>query len=90
MIVAFLQNQWFKDPDRVRQMLTRAESDDIREKLRDRMIHYALFAGCLTGRDGARPVSREWHHGNGSHRTWPQMYRDRTQSRLPTANRAAV
>jgi hypothetical protein len=49
--VAFLQNQWFDDPDGVRQMLARHDHEPIvRERVRRRLIHYALFAGCLTGR----------------------------------------
>ena len=44
-IVAFLQNQWVRDPERVRKMIERAG-----EKFRRRFISYALFAGCLTGR----------------------------------------
>ncbi|HEX3800234.1 MAG TPA: hypothetical protein VH413_16180 [Verrucomicrobiae bacterium] len=43
--VAFLQNQWFKDPERVRKMI---KEDG--EELRLRILEYALFAGCLTGR----------------------------------------
>ena len=42
--VAFLQNQWFHNPDNVRRMLAK------RPESRERLIRYALFAGCLTGR----------------------------------------
>lgn len=42
--VAFLQNQWFKNPDKARQVFAR--NLDLREKL----IARYLFAGCLTGR----------------------------------------
>lgn len=45
-ILAFLQNQWFHDPGKVRRMIAR----DTTGKLRPRLITYALFAGCLTGR----------------------------------------
>lgn len=49
-ILGILQNQWFRDPAHVRAMLAR-ETDPIRhEKLRRRLIEYALFAGCKTGR----------------------------------------
>lgn len=43
-ILAFLQNQWFKDPDRVRAMY------EERPDLRNTYIRYFLFMGCLTGR----------------------------------------
>jgi hypothetical protein len=50
-ILAFLQNQWFDDPDGVKAMLARHDHEPvIRERVRRRLIHYALFAGCLTGR----------------------------------------
>lgn len=45
-----MQNQWFRNPDHVRRLLAR-DSDPMRaEKLRRRMIAYALFAGCKSGR----------------------------------------
>jgi hypothetical protein len=44
VILAVLQNQWFRDPDRVRASLERFPEG------RRRMIHYALFAGCRTGK----------------------------------------
>lgn len=43
-VLAILQNQWFKDPDRVRATLER------HPEARRRMIAFALFAGCKTGR----------------------------------------
>lgn len=43
-IVAFLQNQWFKDPEGVARMF--AENP----KRRERYISAFLFMGCLTGR----------------------------------------
>lgn len=43
-IVAFLQNQWFKDPEGVKRMF--AEHPDRRE----RYISAFLFMGCLTGK----------------------------------------
>lgn len=46
-MLAFLQNQWFKDPDKARQMLDR-HVDDIR--FRRRLIATCLFAGCPSGR----------------------------------------
>ena|ERR1700761_9019971 len=55
-IVAFMQNQWFDEPDEVRAMLDRQRDcgeftqEQMREKVRRRLIHYALFAGCLSGR----------------------------------------
>jgi hypothetical protein len=55
-IVAFLQNQWFNDPEGVKAMLNRQREvgeytqEQMRARVRRRLIHYALFAGCLTGR----------------------------------------
>ncbi len=50
-ILAFMQNQWFNNPDKVRADLARYSADPERQlKLRRRMIHYALFAGCKSGR----------------------------------------
>ena len=55
-ILAFLQNQWFKDPEGVKAMLNRQREcgeytqEQMRERVRRRLIHYALFTGCLTGR----------------------------------------
>ncbi len=43
--VVFLQNMWVKDPVRVRAMIARDG-----EELRERLIVFALFAGCKTGR----------------------------------------
>ena len=44
-IVAFLQNMWVR-PGQVESVSRSAPTSDQRE----RMIHYALFAGCATGR----------------------------------------
>jgi hypothetical protein len=44
-VLAFLQNQWVRDPERVRALIERYG-----ESYRRRLIPYALFAGCLTGR----------------------------------------
>lgn len=50
-VLAILQNQWFNDPDGVRKMLARHNDDPVmKEKVRRRLITYALFAGCRTGR----------------------------------------
>jgi len=43
-VVAFLQNQWVRDAERVKESLRR-RGDDYRR----RFIRYALFAGCVTG-----------------------------------------
>jgi len=45
-ILAFLQNQWFKNPDRARRALAAAEADGYRDAWPRRL----LFAGCITGR----------------------------------------
>jgi hypothetical protein len=44
MILAFLQNQWFRQPERVRAMY------DERPDLRNEYIRHFLFMGCLTGK----------------------------------------
>lgn len=46
-ILAFLQNMWVRDPQRTLAMIANSSTP---LKLRRRMQHYALFAGCLTGR----------------------------------------
>ena len=43
-IVAFLQNQWFRDPDAARRMYERSSHP------RHRLNARCLFAGCKTGR----------------------------------------
>lgn len=43
-IVAFLQNQWFKDPERVRAMIAR------HPEMRNQLLTRFLFAGCPTGK----------------------------------------
>lgn len=43
--LAFLQNMWVKNPDRVKAMVQREG-----EEFRRRFMEYALFRGCLTGR----------------------------------------
>jgi len=45
MTVAFLQNMWVKNPERVRADIQRHG-----EGFRLRFMKYALFAGCVTGR----------------------------------------
>src|SRR5580704_6078428 len=44
VILAFLQNQWFKDPEKVRALFAR------RPDLRNDMIRRYLFMGCHTGK----------------------------------------
>jgi hypothetical protein len=44
-IVAFLQNMWVRDPERLKRAIKRDG-----EELRIRMMEYSLFAGCVTGR----------------------------------------
>ncbi len=49
--LAFLQNMWVRNPERLKATIARAEArDGSGEELRSRMIEYALFAGCPTGR----------------------------------------
>jgi hypothetical protein len=42
-IVSFLQNQWFREPERVKQLYEKYPEQ------RERMIASFLFMGCLTG-----------------------------------------
>jgi hypothetical protein len=44
-IVAFLQNQWFKDPERAKLAFEKMGTAN-----RHLLVEYALFRGCLTGR----------------------------------------
>lgn len=53
-VLAFLQNQWFKDPDHVREILKRTPA------ARQRIITYSLFAGCKTGRVLKAALGEEW------------------------------
>jgi hypothetical protein len=47
-ILAFLQNQWVRDPEKTRRAIAAAE-DPVR--YRRRWNKYALFAGCRTGQN---------------------------------------
>lgn len=47
-IVAFLQNQWFKNPARVEEAIN-ARPEAERAAFRQRFATRALFMGCLTG-----------------------------------------
>lgn len=53
-VLAILQNMWFRDPGRVRLLLERNPA------ARDRVIRYALFAGCLTGRRLKQVFGQDW------------------------------
>jgi hypothetical protein len=53
-IVAFLQNTWVRDPDRVRYMIATHGPD-----YRRRLIMYALFAGCVTGRNLRKQLGQD-------------------------------
>jgi hypothetical protein len=46
-ILAVMQNQWFHNPERVKAAIARAKNP---EAYRRRMIEWALFAGCKSGR----------------------------------------
>lgn len=54
-ILCILQNQWFKDPERVRQMLARYD-----ESFRRNFIKRALFYGCRTGKVLQAVFGEEW------------------------------
>jgi hypothetical protein len=49
----FLQNQWFKDPDRVRQSIA-AGVERFGDSYRRRFLTQTLFMGCATGRNLGR------------------------------------
>lgn len=55
-IVAFLQNQWFRDPERVKKIIAMTVADEAErggkdaEAVREFYIASFLFMGCLTGR----------------------------------------
>ena len=53
-VLAILQNQWFRDPEKIRAILKR------HPEARRRMIHYSLFAGCRTGRVLKAALGEEW------------------------------
>lgn len=46
-ILGVMQNQWFKRPDVIKQMIAAAADQ---ERYRRRLITHALFAGCRSGR----------------------------------------
>lgn len=48
-IVAFLQNQWFKEPQRVKDAIAR-RPEETHEAFRHQFLVRALFAGCHTGK----------------------------------------
>ena len=49
--VAFLQNQWFKDPERAKKLLERYEKFVFTDgDGRERFLRDMLFLGCLTGK----------------------------------------
>jgi hypothetical protein len=51
-IVAFMQNMWLKDPESFRRSYERQHALSVAaaENYRSRIIRYALFAGCISGR----------------------------------------
>ena len=53
-VIAFLQNQWWKDPDRVRQIIEMSREP---EKCRQRMLVYGLMQ-CKTGMVLMRKIKR--------------------------------
>lgn len=46
-VLAFLQNQWFQDPPKIRKAIAASKNS---EAFRRRLLAYALFAGCRSGR----------------------------------------
>lgn len=57
-IVAILQNQWFKDPVRVKRIIEEAEKDH--PNAREFYIKTFLFWGCLTGRRLRKILGEEY------------------------------
>src|SRR5687768_106630 len=51
-IMGLLQNQWFKDPERIPRLmeLYNRYEDKLKEPPRNRFIRDMLFLGCLTGK----------------------------------------
>lgn len=50
VVVAFLQNMWFKDPERAKKILALYEKREPLGDGRQRFIRNFLFFGCLTGK----------------------------------------
>lgn len=48
-IVCFLQNQWFKDPERIQAMINKHEHHSCKEDAHEFYIKTFLFWGCRTG-----------------------------------------
>lgn len=55
-VLALLQNMWVRDPEKVKRQIARDQTG----KLRARMIYYALFAGCFTGRRLKTALGEAW------------------------------
>lgn len=56
-VLGILQNEWVYDPPRLQRAIS-LSSDP--EKFRKRMIEYALFAGCKTGRVLMATLGETW------------------------------
>ena len=67
-VVAFLQCQWFRDPERVRGIIERRTAQELAgngdgmtaAQVREEYISYFLFAGCLTGKRLRAALGEEW------------------------------
>jgi hypothetical protein len=57
VVLAFLQCQWFRDPERIRQIYARHAGD---EAFRRGFIARTLFAGCRTGARLAAVFGDDW------------------------------
>jgi len=57
VVLGVLQNEWFKDPERIRQALAHSSNP---KTFRRRLITYALFAGCRTGRILKKFLGEDW------------------------------
>lgn len=55
-VLAFLQNQWFRNPAKIKQIIQDAEFPDAREFY----IKTFLFWGCLTGRRIKAALGEAW------------------------------
>lgn len=59
-IVAFLQNQWFNNPERVRQILANPRYGKNAHEWREYHVAAFLFMGCLTGKRLRAALGEEW------------------------------
>ena len=60
-VLGILQNSWFYDPPKIKRMLAQYATDPERqERLRRKLMTYALFAGCKSGRMLQQALGEAW------------------------------